>query len=249
MERVVHLVQDRFPGRPGLDTGVSRALLSGVDTGRLPETFRLFVPDRIVAFGRQDTARAGYPAAVAVTRDAGFAAVVRLAGGRAAVFHESTLSFAWSIPDPDPRRRIKERFEEVANIVIEACGALGIEAAMGEVPGEYCPGAYSVHGRGRQKLMGVGQRLTRNAAHLGGVIVVDRADLVNRILDPVYRHLGYEWDPTATGSLAAEAPVTASAAASALVSVLAVRFRLREAAVDEETIEHGRSLAPDHLPG
>ena len=133
--------------------------------------------------------------------------------------------------------------------MIDVCGALGIEAAMGEVPGEYCPGAYSVHARGRHKLMGVGQRLTRNAAHIGGVLVVDRADLVNLPLDPVYRHLGYEWDPAATGSLAAEAPVTVAEAATALVSALAVRFRLREADVDQETLEHATRLAPDHIPG
>ena len=97
--------------------------------------------------------------------------------------------------------------------------------------------------------MGVGQRLTRRAAHIGGVIVVDRADLVNRALVPVYHHLGYEWDPAVTGSLAAETPVTVAETAEALITALADRGRIEPGRLDQETLAAARSLASDHLPG
>ena len=64
---------------------------------------------------------------------------------------------------------------------------LGVDARVGEVEGEYCPGEYSVNARGALKLMGVGQRIVRGAAHVGGVLVVGRSDRTRRVLEPVYR--------------------------------------------------------------
>ena len=74
-----------------------------VAAGELPETLRLARPGRIVAFGKRDAVAQGYAAAVQAARDGGFEAIERLAGGRAAVFHEDTIAFAHAIPDADPR--------------------------------------------------------------------------------------------------------------------------------------------------
>ena len=52
---------------------------------------------------------------------------------------------------------------------------LGVDARVGEVPREYCPGDYCVNARGQTKLAGIGQRLIKGAWHIGGVIVVDEA--------------------------------------------------------------------------
>jgi octanoyl-[GcvH]:protein N-octanoyltransferase len=198
--RVLRLLTDSADP-PVLDTALSTALLRGVATGEEPPTLRLYVPRRIVAFGRQDAARPGFRTAVDAAADAGYAPVERLAGGRAAVFHEGTLAFAWSTPESHPRKTIADRFRAISGIVAEALGALGVDARIGEVPGEYCPGGFSVNARGRRKLMGVGQRLIRGAAHVGGVVVAERADLVNVPLVLAYAALGYEWDPSATGSV------------------------------------------------
>jgi lipoate-protein ligase A len=200
-------VTRRFEGRPDLDTAISRAILDRVASGELPETLRLFVADRMVAFGRQDVANPEYAAAVEAARSAGFAPIERLAGGKAAVFHEATLAFSWAIPEPRPRETIHQRFEAIASIVVEALISLGVDAHIGEVPGEYCPGTFSVNAGGRAKIMGVGQRLIAGAAHVGGVVVVDRTDLINRVLTPVYDALGYEWNPEATGAVTDEATV------------------------------------------
>jgi len=241
--RVIHFLRQGFPDRPAFDGGVSRALLEAAASGGGPETFRLFVPGRVLAFGSRDAARPAYPAAVAAARQEGFTPVERLAGGRAAVFHEHTLAFAWAIPDPEPRRSIRARFEELAALVIAALAPLGVDARLGEVPGEYCPGAFSVNARGRRKLMGVGQRLVAGAAHLGGVVVVNRADLVNRALHPVYRCLGYDWDPPATGSVAEEVPATVETVAEALTAALAARHRVVGSSLPAAVLDRAAALA------
>jgi len=240
---VIHLLRQGFPDRPAFDGAVSRALLEAAAAGAVPETFRLFVPGRALAFGSRDTAHPAYPAALAAAREEGFTPVERLAGGRAAVFHEHTLAFAWAIPDPEPRRSIRARFEELAAVVVDALAALGVDARVGEVPGEYCPGAHSVNAGGRRKLMGVGQRLVAGAAHVGGVVVVDRADLVNRALRPVHRCLGYDWDPAATGSVAAEVPATVDTVAEALMAALGARQEVAAASLPAEVLDRAAAIA------
>ena len=116
--------------------------------GELPPTIRIHRPGNEVAFGRQDLASPGYEAAAEAARAAGFAAVERLAGGRAAVFHEGTIAIARAYGDPQPPKRTYARFEEMADLIAAALRGLGVDARVGEVPGEYCPGAYSVNARG-----------------------------------------------------------------------------------------------------
>ena len=86
-ERRVRVTREAFRERAALDTAVSRALLRQVASGTEPETLRLYTPADVVAFGPQDTRAEGYGKATAAARSAGFEAIERLAGGRAAVFH------------------------------------------------------------------------------------------------------------------------------------------------------------------
>jgi octanoyl-[GcvH]:protein N-octanoyltransferase len=242
------LQRDGYPERPALDTALSRALLRRASDGELAETFRLHVPGRIVAFGKQDVISPGYAAAVAAARSAGFAAVERLAGGRAAVFHERTLAFSWTIPDPDPRSGITARFRAVSDLMARAFSRLGGDARVGELPGEYCPGTYSVNLDGAIKVMGVGQRLARGAAHVGGVVVVGGSDLVREVLIPVYRALDLEWRPATAGALEDRLPgLTTGAAAAAILRELGETARLVESTTDAATMRLASALEADHL--
>jgi octanoyl-[GcvH]:protein N-octanoyltransferase len=99
--------------------------------------------------------------------------VVRLAGGRPAVFTPGTIAFAWSVPTEEPSTGIAERFEVLSGCLAAAARSFGLDGRVGEVPGEYCPGTSSVNVGGTHKVAGVGQRLLRRAAHTGGVVVVD----------------------------------------------------------------------------
>lgn len=248
MDRIITILDEPFPDVEGLDTAIARALLLRAAEGVVSESFRLHVPGRVVAFGKHDTLTAGYHEAVAAARDRGFHAVERLAGGRAAVFHELTLSFSWTIPDADPTSGVTPRFEMLADLVVAAFARLGIAAEVGEVPGEYCPGRYSVHHRGKTKLMGVGQRLTRGAAHIGGVIVVGGADLVNEALSEVYPLLGTSFDPAVTGSLQDVDPsITLDAVRNAVLDELASRRSTQPGLLDADTLHLARRLTPDHV--
>jgi lipoate-protein ligase A len=196
---VVH--EESFPERPAYDTAVSRALLLAVGEGRSPAALRLYEPGDAVAFSLLDRAQPGFRSAVAAARALGFDAMLRLAGGRAAVFTRQTLGFAWCIPEPEPRATIAARFDEIAAVVAAALRRLGVDARVGAVPGEYCPGDHSVNARGKCKLMGVGQRIVRDAAHVGGVIVLGGSERIRAVLAPVYERLGFAWDPATVGSL------------------------------------------------
>jgi lipoate-protein ligase A len=203
----------------------------------------------MVAFGKRDVVSEGYAAAVHAARDGGYEAVERLAGGRAAVFHEDTIAFAHAIPDADPRMRVTERFERTARLMTEALTQLGAHARVGEVPGEYCPGAHSVNVCGRRKLMGVGQRLVRGGVHVGGVVVVDGAEPLRAILVAVYEELGLAFSPDTAGSLAAEVGrLEWAEAAGAIVDVYARHYELEPAALDDETLDLAGRLAPEHVP-
>src|SRR5262245_56679421 len=104
MDRL-RLIRHSFPNQPELSTAISRTILTRVAAGGLPPTVRIHRPGREVAFGRQDLANAGYEAAAEAARATGFAAVERLAGGRAAVFHEGTIAIARAFADPLPPKR------------------------------------------------------------------------------------------------------------------------------------------------
>jgi octanoyl-[GcvH]:protein N-octanoyltransferase len=254
--RILRLVRDGFPEPAARDTAVSHAILRRVSNGELPETIRLHRPSAIVAFGPVDRHAAEFREAVAAARALGYEAILRLAGGRAAVFHQDTLAFSWVVPDPAPRLRIVERFEWLASRLAEAFRDLGVDARVGEVAGEYCPGEYSVNARGRVKVMGVGQRLVLRAAHVGGVVVVAGGDRVRDVLTPVYRALGIEWDPATAGSLAAEARgITWEAATDAVIARLTAEVDLVEDHVDARTLALARDLEsrhaipPDGQPG
>lgn len=201
-----------------------------------------------MAFGKQDVASDGYKQAAVEARQRGFAAIERLAGGRAAVFHPGTIAFSWTVPEIEARAEITLRFKEVAEIVAETLDHLGVEAYIGEVPGEYCPGAYSVNARHTRKIMGVGQRIIQGAAHVGGVVVVNDSASIRDVLVPVNKALELEWDPATVGSIEDElgAPRDLEKVADTLIESFADRFTLREGLLDDQTLAEAETLAPAH---
>jgi lipoate-protein ligase A len=234
----LRLIRHSFPDQPELSTAISRTILQRVAAGELPPTIRIHRPGNEVAFGRQDLASPRYEAAAEAARAAGFAAVERLAGGRAAVFHSGTIAIARAYADAQPPKRTYARFEEMAELIASALRGLGVEALVGEIPGEYCPGAYSVNARGAVKLSGIGQRMIRGGAHMGGVVVASGGQEVARALVPVYEALELEWDPATSGDVSAELgrPVDPGEIEEALIAELAKSYELVDVEIDEETM-------------
>lgn len=246
----LRLFRRAFPDDPALDAAVSRALMLRVAAVELPSTLRLARPGPAVAFSKRDVVAPGYPAAVEAARAAGFEPIVRLAGGRAAIFHEGTLELAHAGADEDPRAGIHRRFAAEATLIARALHALGVDAQVGEVPGEYCPGRYSVNADHARKLVGLGQRVVAGGSHTGAVIVVDGADRIRAALGPVYEALGIDWDQGTVGAVAEEIGLGGEAAWSALCDALldqyARLFEIEEAELDPETLELAQHLADDH---
>jgi lipoate-protein ligase A len=239
------LVTRAFADRPAYDTAVSAALLQRVARGELPDTIRIARPGAMVAFGKQDVSSPGYPAAAEVAHAQGFDAVKRLAGGRAAVFHEQTIAFAWAQRNLDPWPGTHARFRDVAARIERALMALGVDARTGEVPGEYCPGEYSINARGRTKLVGLGQRIVKGASHIGGVIVVGQSSRIRDVLIPVYEALDLEWDPATAGSI--EDEIGPVAFGDVVRLVRGEWGDSIEADLSPETLRLAGALEPEHL--
>ncbi len=245
--RSISLYTESFAARAAYDTAVSRALLHAAARGEARESLRLHKPSDVIAFSVLDRARPGFREAVAAAHARGWGAILRLAGGRAAVFHTETIAFAWCIPDPEPRGSIALRFEQIANVVARALQSLGVDARVGAVPGEYCPGDHSVNARGARKLMGVGQRLVKGAAHVGGVIVVRDSARVRDALVPVYAAMGVDWDPASAGAVEDEVPgVTWGDVLAALQKEVAREAELIPAVLDARWLAEAETLAPEH---
>ncbi|MCZ6456504.1 MAG: lipoate--protein ligase family protein [Actinobacteria bacterium] len=243
------LIEDAFPDLGAMDVAVSHSILSAVARGEMGGVFRLHVPGPTVAFGRADRMTPGYLDAVRAAGAHGFTAVERLVGGRAAVFHESTLAFSWAVPDPKPPERTIQRFRIISSLMHRAFQSLGIDSRIGELPGEYCPGQWSINVGNRVKVMGVGQRLVRGAAHVGGVVVVDDGHRIRDVLVPVYRSLGLDWDPRTAGSLADRSPgLDNDTVSAAIIEAFGSRFSLERGTLPGTVLDEATSNLADHLP-
>jgi octanoyl-[GcvH]:protein N-octanoyltransferase len=246
----LQLVRDVCPRSAAFGTAISGAILQRVAAGELPETARLGQPGRIVTFGHRDAVAAGYPAAVEAARAAGYEVVERIAGGRAAAYNGRAINLSRAHRDPSPAGGTRARFAEMAELVRAALAGLGLDARVGEVPGEYCPGAFSVNAGGRVKLAGIGQRLIKGGAHVGCVIVAGDSDGLRDVLVPVYEALGIAWDPATVGSVDDElAGITPDEVEEAILVALAKHFELGEWKLDSETLGLAKRLEPRHQPG
>ena len=215
--------------------------------GELPETLRIARPGTTVAFAKRDEVTDGFPEAVRAARAHGFDPTLRLAGGRAAVFHNGTMEIGHAVPAPEPRAGIHERFERTAGRLARALGTLGVDARVGEVPGEYCPGRYSVNARGAVKLAGIGQRVVAGGSHTGVVLVVSGEGRINDVLGSVYDALGLVWAPEVTGSVETESPGTSwEQVREAVLAEYAHDRELVYGELDDATLALARELAPEH---
>jgi octanoyl-[GcvH]:protein N-octanoyltransferase len=202
----VQLVRSEPVGSAALELAVSHALLTRVAAGELPSTLRVYRPAPAVSFGKLDTLRPGYQNALAAARAHGYEPVLRLPGGHAAAYHTQSLALDVVYALDDPVLGTHDRFRDEGARLAGALATLGVDARVGEVPGEYCPGAYSVNARGRIKLVGTAQRLVRGGALLGASIVVGDGPSIRAVLTDVYAALEFDWTATTAGAVEEEVP-------------------------------------------
>ena len=237
-----------------MEMAVVHALLRRASRGELGATLRVFRPvTNLVAFGRRDTNRPGFAAAAAACREAGFTPVVRPSGGRAVACTGASIVLDHISPDALSPSGMQDRFEEFGELLAEVLRGFGIDARVGEVPGEYCPGAHSVNARGQVKLVGTAQRMVRNAWLFSSVVMFDDADPVRSLLKTVYDELELPFDPASVGAVHDESPdATLDGLEQALLAAYDSRFGLEPTSIgiDDATLAEARTMVGDHrAPG
>jgi lipoate-protein ligase A len=243
------LLEGRAGEDPVLDLALATALLQQVAAGRRGPVIRVYRPAPTLAFGRRDSFLPGFERAAAAAMSAGFAPAIRSAGGRAAAYHGECLVIDEIVPAPDAMADVDARFADEAESQAQALRGLGIDARVGEVPGEYCPGRFSVNAGGQTKLIGAAQRIISGAWLFSTVVVVGVSTPIRAVLTDVYAALGLEWDPASVGSIADELRgATVEQVQAALLAPLAARYGLSPAHVTDTDREAARALLDRHRP-
>lgn len=202
---VLTLLRECASADPAADLERGVGLLRDVAAGRRPPLLRIYQPAPTMAFGQRDTRLPGFDEAWRLSAHAGFAPVVRAAGGRAAAYHQGTLIVDHIQPAVEAMAGHQGRFREFGEHFAAALVSLGVAASVGEIPGEYCPGEYSVHGvptggGPAVKLVGTAQRVVSGAWLFTSVVVVQGSASLREVTTDVYDALGLALDPSTVGA-------------------------------------------------
>jgi octanoyl-[GcvH]:protein N-octanoyltransferase len=239
------LIRDTVTRPPSLEVAISHALVERASAGELGAVVRIYRPAPTLAFGRLDALRPGFAAAATAAREHGFEPVVRAPGGHAVAYHAGSFVVDEIIPADDPIAGMQDRFAESGQRLAAALRAVGVDAQVGRITGEFCPGDYTVSAGGRVKLVGTAQRVIRHASLLAASVAVSDGDSLRGVLTDVYRELELDWDPDTAGAIADEVPVAIDEVERAVIS--AYEWEFEEASVDAATLALGQSLEPRHV--
>ena len=132
--------------------------------------------------------------------------MTRPAGGRLAAYHEGALVLDLVARHPQARDDFRERFAVLGAQLAAGLRTLGVPAGVGPVPGEYCPGEFSVNAAGTTKIVGTAQRLTRHGYLFSAVVLVTDPGPVRAVLVDAYAALGFDWRPASVGCVADHVP-------------------------------------------
>src|SRR4051812_14442127 len=165
---VVNLSPTPIAGTASEDLALSRALLDRVAFGQIDGAVRIWAPVPALALSRMDQLRPGGAAAAAAAARAGVESVRRVSGGHAVVLGRGSFCAGFAEPAATFEGS-QQRYERLSAAVLGAFADLGIDSELGELPGEWCPGAWSIHSGG-VKLAGLAQRAVKGAAWAEAVI-------------------------------------------------------------------------------
>ena len=188
-----------------------------------------------VAFSSRDLRSPGIVEATAVAREAGFAAVVRSPGGRMVAYDAGAVLIDHLTRSDELALAGSTTFADNAASHVEVLRGLGdLDARVGEVEQEYCPGEFSINVGGVAKVLGSAQRITGRTALFSTVLQVEMSARVRRVLQDVSAALGYPLRESSVAGLSDFLPgLTPDRVADALRADYVARL----------------SLEPGELPG
>ncbi len=158
-------------------------------------------PRPTAAFSPQDTAHPDYERIKHQARANGFEPIERGTGGRLTMFDEYALAITIISPHADPHQHTMKRYDIFAGAIVSALIKLGIDARIGELPSEYCPGKFSINAEGRIKLVGIAQRMNRRCIQMGAIIAVGRSEKACAAIAEAYDAMGLAFDTTTYGAI------------------------------------------------
>lgn len=186
-------------------------LVRAVGQGQAPSCLRIYRPQPTVAFGRRDQLNPAFPQARQAALSHDFEPLVRTVGGHAAAYHSGCLVVDHFQRAADAVSGNHERYSIFGGMLAGALESLGLRAGVGELPGEYCPGEYSVWGQlpggQRVKLVGTAQRVVSGAWWFSSGIVVADSTSLRAVTAEVYQALGLPLDPATVGAISDLAPL------------------------------------------
>ena len=228
-----------------LDIAISHALLDRVAAGERPDALRVFRPASTVAFGRLDALRPGFARAGAIARELGFTPVLRSVGGHAAVFDARSVVVEHFTHERDATAGLQARFADQSRRVRSVLAALGADARIGQLAGEYCAGEHSVNLGGRVKVAGIAQRVVRRGAMTSAIVVVSGGPELRAAVGAVYAALDLPVDVATAGALDEELDgVTVDAVAGRLERAYG---ELAPRELDAELLAGARALVARHV--
>jgi octanoyl-[GcvH]:protein N-octanoyltransferase len=166
-----------------------------------PGILRFRRPRPTAAFSLQDTVHAAYERVKLQAETSGFVPVERGTGGRLTMFDERALAVTIISPDAEPQQFVMQRYEALASSIATVLASLGIDARIGELQNEYCPGKFSINAEGRIKLVGIAQRMNRHCYQMGAIIAVERSDKASNAIAEAYRTMGLSFDSKTYGAI------------------------------------------------
>ncbi|MET0414943.1 MAG: hypothetical protein ABW022_02835, partial [Actinoplanes sp.] len=190
---VLVLAGDAVLGDPATDAALGPLLLRH-GLGEADEVLRIYSPAPTAAFSRRDTLRPGYSRAAEVARELGFTPVVRPQGGSLAAYHRASVVIDHIRREAGAAPAPVQRFREFAGRHAAVLTGLGVDARVGAVPGEYCPGEFSINAGGHHKIIGSAQRVTRDGWLFSTIVQVSGAALLRPPLAEASEALGYALD-------------------------------------------------------
>ncbi len=220
--------------------GLQQAVLEEVASGERGPAALIWSSSPYVGATRLETRLAGFAEAARSVEDLGFPVLVRNSGGGAVAANPGSLSFSLTMPVEDLRHGLYERYAGGVELVASALRRVGVEAEGGEVEGEFCPGAYSVRSGGWRgvKHAGLAQRVTRRAARLEALVLVEHTGPVRGALARFYGGLGLLFRPSCVADLPAGLPDVVAA----LADEVRGRYRGRVGGIGAGTLDKARGL-------
>ncbi|WP_456695130.1 lipoyl protein ligase domain-containing protein [Aeromicrobium sp. P5_D10] len=170
------------------------ALLLRNPPGLWSELVHIYVPQGpTVAFSSRDLRRPGILAATDLARSAGFEPVVRSPGGQMVAYDSGAVVIDHLTWSSGLRQAGGSTFADNAGSHANVLRSLGdIDAQVGPVDGEYCPGEFSINVAGRTKVVGSAQRITGTGSLFSTVVQVAVSAEVRAVIAAVSDALGYE---------------------------------------------------------